>query len=139
LGLDPRSSTKREARQRYRELMKRYHPDVASETGAEGRATEINLAYEAVLRGWEDLGGEASGEADGPLDSTAPGDPTVSWYSPFDQEQYWVTPGQARELDEFARLGWAYEVSVLVSEYRYRNDRWWGAREKRRRDEGSSL
>ena len=65
LGLDPRSSTKQEARQRYRELMKRYHPDVASETGAEGRATEINLAYEAVLRGWEDLGGEASGGADG--------------------------------------------------------------------------
>ena len=90
LGLDPRSSTKQEARQRYRELMKRYHPDVASETGAEERATEINLAYEAVLRGWEDLGGEASGEADGPLDSTAPGDPIVSWYNPFDQEQYWV-------------------------------------------------
>ena len=49
------------------------------------------------------------------------------------------TRGQARELDEFARLGWAYEVSVLVSTYKYRNDRWWGAREKRRRDEGSSL
>jgi len=55
-------------------------------------------------------------------------------YSPL----LFSTPGQARELDEFARLGWGYEVSVLVSVYKYRNDRWWGAREKRR-DEGSSL
>ena len=143
LGLAPGAS-RREAGKAYRALMKENHPDVPG--GSEAKAKEINTAYEQLLSGaWEALGeGEAAAADD--LDawgswsgaSLAPGDPTELWECPFDREAYWLTPGQAREMEEMADRGWADECFVMLQEFRYRNDRWWGAREKKRRERGEA-
>lgn len=47
LGIPP-TATQDEAKQAYRRLAKRYHPDVSTEPDAEARFKEISAAYEAI-------------------------------------------------------------------------------------------
>jgi len=147
LGLDPGAS-KKAISNAYRDLMKRYHPDVKG--GSVERATEINQAYEQVLEGWEAAAAveekkeevyeeeEEVGEVDvwdsWSGASVAPGDPTEIWENPWNGESYWLTPGQRLEMEEMARRGWEMESYVMLREFRWNNDRWWGGQEKKRRE-----
>ena len=123
----------REAAAAYRGLMRRVHPDVPG--GDAAAAAEVNLAYEAVLAelaGRPGAGAGARGEGvEGDEDelswsgaSLDGGDPCELWRSPWDGEEQWVTAGQAQELREYARRGWALEAAVMLREFRWRNDRW---------------
>lgn len=47
LGLDANASDD-EAKKKYRELSKKYHPDINKEPGAEDKFKQINIAYKAV-------------------------------------------------------------------------------------------
>ena len=138
LGLGPGAGA-REAAAAYRALMRRLHPDVAG-GGSTEEAARVNAAYEEFLaevgRGRGAAGARGGQGARGagrapPAEepswsgaSLAAGDPGELWCSPWDGEEYWVTEGQARELDEYARRGWAREAAAMVREFRWRNDRW---------------
>ncbi len=47
----PQSSTPEEAKKKYRELTKKYHPDINKEAGAEDKFKKINEAYQVVSSG----------------------------------------------------------------------------------------
>jgi molecular chaperone DnaJ len=47
----PSTATPEEAKKKYRELTKKYHPDVNKETGAEAKFKKINEAYQVVTGG----------------------------------------------------------------------------------------
>lgn len=47
----PQTSTPEEAKKKYRELTKKYHPDVNKDTGAEDKFKKINEAYQVVSSG----------------------------------------------------------------------------------------
>lgn len=47
----PQTATPEEAKKRYRELTKKYHPDVNKESGAEDKFKKINEAYQVVSSG----------------------------------------------------------------------------------------
>jgi len=132
LGLGPDAGP-REAAAAFRALMRQVHPDVAG-GGSSEEAARVNAAYEEVLaelgRGRGTAGARGAGQAPPAEEpswsgaSLAAGDPGELWCSPWDREEYWVTEGQARELDEYARRGWALEAAAMVREFRWRNDRW---------------
>jgi len=52
-GLDPGASEE-EIRKRYRELVKKFHPDVNKDPRAEEKFIEIQAAYEQLLHGYEE-------------------------------------------------------------------------------------
>ena len=121
----------REAAAAYRGLMRRVHPDVPG--GDAARAAEVNAAYEAVLAELAEPSGSGAGagtagaEDDEPSWSGASlrgGDPCELWVSPWDGYEQYVTEGQAEELREYARRGWAREEAAMLREFRWRNDRW---------------
>lgn len=47
----PSSSSADEAKKKYRELTKKYHPDINKESGAESKFKKINEAYQVILSG----------------------------------------------------------------------------------------
>ena len=47
----PSSSTPDEAKKKYRQLSKKYHPDINKEPGAEDKFKKINEAYQIVSTG----------------------------------------------------------------------------------------
>jgi len=47
----PQTSTPEEAKKKYRELTKKYHPDINKEAGAEDKFKKINEAYQCVSSG----------------------------------------------------------------------------------------
>lgn len=47
----PQTATPEEAKKRYRELTKKYHPDINKESGAEDKFKKINEAYQCVSTG----------------------------------------------------------------------------------------
>jgi molecular chaperone DnaJ len=47
----PQTSTPEEAKKKYRELTKKYHPDINKEVGAEDKFKKINEAYQCVSSG----------------------------------------------------------------------------------------
>lgn len=47
----PQTSTPEEAKKKYRELTKKYHPDINKESGAEDKFKKINEAYQCVSSG----------------------------------------------------------------------------------------
>src|SRR5574338_123111 len=47
----PSTSTPEEAKKKYRELTKMYHPDINKEAGAEDKFKKINEAYQVVSSG----------------------------------------------------------------------------------------
>jgi molecular chaperone DnaJ len=47
----PQTSTPEEAKKKYRELTKKYHPDINKESGAEDKFKKINEAYQVVSSG----------------------------------------------------------------------------------------
>ena len=111
--------------------MRRVHPDVPG--GDAARAAEVNAAYEAVLAELAEPSGSGAGagtagaEDDEPSWSGASlrgGDPCELWVSPWDGYEQYVTEGQAEELRDYARRGWAREEAAMLREFRWRNDRW---------------
>mmetsp|Transcript_22092 Transcript_22092/g.46224 ORF Transcript_22092/g.46224 Transcript_22092/m.46224 type:complete len:216 (-) Transcript_22092:1546-2193(-) len=146
LGLrGDRKVSRAEVSRAYRDSMKRWHPDLPG--GSLERATAINEAYERIMESVvvdvddvvvvvdDDDDDVVVDSEEGPSwsgASTAPGDPTALFE--WEGEAYWLTPGQVKECEFIASKGWVDECFVMLREFRYANDRWWGAREKRQRE-----
>lgn len=67
LGVSP-NSTPDEIKAAYRDLAKKYHPDVCSDEGAEDRLKEINAAYDQIKNGAKSSFGHPFGNAQSAYD-----------------------------------------------------------------------
>jgi hypothetical protein len=93
-GLDPGASEE-EIRKRYRELVKKFHPDVNKDPRAEEKFIEIQAAYEQLLHGYEE-----------PAEIETPTEPTF-------QEEYTAYREHARQQFQARKKKEAEELEKL--------------------------
>ena len=88
LGID-KSATDSEIKKAFRELSKKYHPDVCKEDNADQKFKEINDAYSILSDPQKKANYDSYGSAEGPASSQAGG---FNGFSEFlDTGQYCLT------------------------------------------------
>ena len=118
LGLEPGASTE-EVRKRYRELARRYHPDVnEGDSTAEWMFKQLNEAYEAIVTNTTEQGPQSPPKPPGPPAQREPPTPS-SWTppKPVDDSEPWVLiTGVITAVAAGQIAGWLTEATGFAEE-----------------------